>query len=146
MSVAKISAVTSEVLTKSVLRCWLFHKTIELGVKLRPSTSSVKAGSPADMFGGLSCLMLGWGALICCWQQASNTASAQTNEPLMRRAMPRKFLTPESAGRIRRLSAIVETTRDGRNGQSGCLTHPQLTRRGASSEGRREGACFGGPG
>jgi hypothetical protein len=50
------------------------------------------------MSDGISCEMLGVGDLICCWQQESTTASVHTSEPKKRRAMPRKFLTPESAG------------------------------------------------
>ncbi len=97
-SLAKISAVSCFVVSNSVVRADPFHRTIELGVKLSPSTTILKAGWPAAMSDGISCEMLGVGDLICCWQQESTTASVHTSEPKKRRAMPRKFLTPESAG------------------------------------------------
>jgi hypothetical protein len=79
--------------------------------------------------------------LICCWQPTTSTASVQTSNPNLRRAMPRKFPTPESAGWSQRLNAIVETTRDGPNGQLGCLG-PSAPEGGSGAR----GGPFAGPG
>jgi hypothetical protein len=72
------------------------------------------------MVSGESAVSVGVGKLICCWQQVSATAETIINNSERRTRLP-KLVTPESAGWTRPLKAIVETTRDGRNRQSGCL-------------------------
>lgn len=66
MSPAGTSAVSSLVVTKSVVRSCPFHRTSEAGVKLLPSTAIEKAGCPAAISDGTSFEMLGVGELICC--------------------------------------------------------------------------------
>lgn len=73
MSLARICAVSSPVVLKSVLRTVPFHSTEELGVKPEPVTVSVKAGWPASMLRGEIEVIDGAGYLICCWQLPSST-------------------------------------------------------------------------
>ena len=113
ISLAKICAFISLVVSKSVVRADPFQVTIELGVKFAPSTSSSKAGCCAAMLVGESDVITGAGDLICCWHDGSSNISAQIKRHELRRAIPDKFPTPESAGEAGGVSAIVETTRDG---------------------------------
>jgi hypothetical protein len=102
-------------------------------VKFPPLTCKVKAGLPASMVEGdrgVVLLRLGAGKLICCWQDVSNTVAQQIESQKMARDWPRNLFTPGPADRPSDwsdgVSAIVETTKDGSCGQSGCLESLRL--------------------
>src|SRR5580700_10725104 len=58
---------------------------------------------------------------MVCWQAARNIAVQQMASQKVKRNSRRKSVAPESPGQNKRMNAIVETTRDGLPGQSGCL-------------------------
>ena len=91
-SVAGICAVRVVLFTKPVvLGATPFQRMVELAVKLRPVTVSVKAGDPADTFDGVNVLIAGMAVVVfppTTWATVSTTAVPELTWPCSQSANP----------------------------------------------------------